>query len=291
MNKYYKYQNTIKTDKSENIADLLNHYWKTISFGVIFLGYATFSIYMNINSFSYVNPDIKHIVGIGLLLLFPIATIIFISKKQINITLFETLIVASLIVFIFNMPNVLGDPLLALLLFMTLGTTVANGFIDNSNNRISENIFFDYLKTLFLLLLILYFGDKTTFYLLGFIFIAISFVTNFLYNHPDKKIFNRVASILFIFFSPLFVAHFINNHGFKMISFVKKDISIKIDNREINSTLIYQTDSELYLHDINKSFVIKKGDINGYIIFKEYKYQSKPLLDINETKSFIKNIF
>jgi cytochrome c biogenesis protein CcdA len=142
-----------------------------------------------------------------------------------------------------------------------------------------------------LLLLILYFGDKTTFYLLGFIFIAISFVTNFLYNHPDKKIFNRVASILFIFFSPLFVAHFINNHGFKMISFVKKDISIKIDNREINSTLIYQTDSELYLHDINKSFVIKKGDINGYIIFKEYKYQSKPLLDINETKSFIKNIF
>jgi uncharacterized membrane protein len=141
LNKYYKYQNTIKTDKSENIADLLNHYWKTISFGVIFLGYATFSIYMNINSFSYVNPDINHIVGIGLLLLFPIATIIFISKKQINITLFETLIIASLIVFIFNMPNVLGDPLLALLLFMTLGTAVANGFIDNSNNRISENIF------------------------------------------------------------------------------------------------------------------------------------------------------
>ncbi len=268
--------------KNDFINKLTNN-WQIITFIVVLLGYMTLSFYLNFNGFSFVEMDIKHIIGIGLLASIFILWVLIMSIK---IDSFFFLIINALIpVIIMNLLNGVNSILfIFLIVIATIFTTFIFLDIDTENykykseDKLEINKAQSFYDKIFMFLIILMIFTLEINY-------AILFLTNLVFLWSFQKFylfreyFNPFQILSFLLLIPFILALIINNNGFKISNFDKKNINLIAKDKNISGTLIYQNaDSFFIFDDKNNSIEIQKNNVSSRVKYTNYIYEKQTLI-------------
>jgi len=268
----------------ENIS---NKYWQVIVFIIVFVGYITFSFYMGINGFSFVDINIRQVIGLGLLSGMSIIWILFLCLNQVMKLNISALFIISFIpLFLFKLissidydKNILFliPTLLIVAVFITTSLSEEHTY-KKDNGEFAKDTLFDkiLIPTAGIILLVTLF--------------EVSLVALFLLNIYYLYIFNKYTHmkighkimliVLFVFIQPLLTAIIINQNGFSLANFDKQHISIEQNNKKVKGLLIYQNEQSFFIHENNNSIIILKNNIDNKILFKQYKYKNNTILNI-----------
>ena len=279
--------------KNDFITKLTSN-WQIVTFIVVLLGYMTLSFYLNFNGFSFIEIDIKHIIGLGLLVSIFILWILLMSIK---IDSFFFLIINALIpVFIMNLLNGVNS---ILFIFSIIGATIFTTFIfldidteDYKNkleNKIEKNKAQSFYDKLFMILLIPMILTLEINYALLFI-VNLVFLWSFQKFYLFREYFNPFQILSFLLIIPFILALIINNNGFKISNFDKKNISFVSNDKNISGILIYQNTNSFFILDKNNSIEIQKDDISSKVQYTNYIYEKQTLSNIILKYSSSKNL-
>ncbi|MCK9490739.1 MAG: hypothetical protein M0Q24_01505 [Sulfurimonas sp.] len=278
------------------IEKISNNYWQLLVFIVIFVGYITFSFYMGINGFSFVDIDIKQIVGLGLLSGISIVWVLFFSLKQIiKINLSALFIISFAPLLLFKIVSNINYEINLIYLapaIIIIGIFVIANLSEEHNYKKSNG----YFAKDNLLDKVLIPASGTVLILTQF---DVSLIALFLLNFYYLYIFNKYTNmqighkiilvVVFILFQPLLSAIIINQTGLSLANFDKQYISIKQNDKNINGILIYQNQQSFFIHENNSSTIVAKSTGFEKATLKRFDYKnSTPLsyiIDIRKDKS------
>jgi hypothetical protein len=269
--------------KNDFINNLTSN-WQIITFVVVLLGYMTLSFYLNINGFSFIEIDIKHIIGLGLLVSIFVLWILLMSIKIDS--LFILIINALIPVFIINLLNAIDS-----IIFITsiIGATIFTTFIfldidrEDYKNKIEHKIEKNKVQSLY---------DKLFMVLLIPVILtleinyALLFITNLIFLWSFQKFylfreyFNPFQLLSFLIIIPFILALIINSNGFKISNFDKKNISLVANDKKISGILIYQNTNSFFILDKNNSIEVQKDEISSNIEYTNYIYEKQTLNNI-----------
>ena len=281
-------------ESTNDFITKLTSNWQIVTFIVVLLGYMTLSFYLNFNGFSFIEIDIKHIIGLGLLVSIFILWILLMSIK---IDSFFFLIINALIpVFIMNLLNGVNS---ILFIFSIIGATIFTTFIfpdidteDYKNkleNKIEKNKAQSFYDKLFMILLIPMILTLEINYALLFI-VNLVFLWSFQKFYLFREYFNPFQILSFLLIIPFILALIINNNGFKISNFDKKNISFVSNDKNISGILIYQNTNSFFILDKNNSIEIQKDDISSKVQYTNYIYEKQTLSNIILKYSSSKNL-
>lgn len=273
------------------VKNISNNYWQLLVFVVIFVGYITFSFYMGINGFSFVDINIKQIVGLGLLSGVSIIWILFISLKQIiKINLSALFIVSFVPLFLFKLVSNINYeinliyliPIIIIIpIFITMSLSEEHNYKKSNGDFAKDNPLDKILIPLSgtILLLIQFDVSLIALFLLNFYYVYI--FNKYTYMQIGHKIMLIVA---FIFLQPLLTAIIINQTGLSLANFDKQYISIKQKNKEINGILVYQNQQSFFIHENNSSIIVPKSIAYEKVTLKQFDYKNNTVLNFIITK-------
>jgi hypothetical protein len=274
----------MKPESKNDFIHKLTSNWQIITFIVVLLGYMTLSFYLNFNGFSFIEIDIKHIIGLGLLVSIFVLWILLMSIK---IDSFFFLIINALIpVFIMKLLNGVNS---ILFIFSIIGATIFTTFIfldidtddyrNKLENKIEKNKAQSFYDKLFMILLIPMIYTLEINYALLFI-TNLVFLWSFQKFYLFREYFNPFQILSFLLIIPFILALIINSNGFKISNFDKKNISLVANDKNISGILIYQNTNSFFILDKNNSIEIQKDDISSKVKYTNYIYKKQTLNDI-----------
>ncbi|NOR58540.1 MAG: hypothetical protein GQ474_08475 [Sulfurimonas sp.] len=275
-------------DKKNKILEEVNKHWQIIAFVIIFLGYITFSFYMNLNWFSFVEIDIKQIIGLGLLAGMFILWIVIASIKLTPILV--KIIFALVPVFILNFLSMFNSFLIILgviLAVLIISALYIYIYSDKRRNLLNKERLDVKTKVKFTDLLfigvsaipIVIFFDWS--FSLLFI-VNIVFLITFQKYYVSHESFDGGVLIIFVLIIPCTLALIIDNVGLSVANFEKKSVTFKTNNRDINGTLVYKNTNSIFIHYLNKTIEVQRKDIESEIIYLKYNYKKWTLLNLGK---------
>lgn len=270
--------------KLDNIKSI-NQYWQLLVFAVFFLGYITFSFYLNMNGIPTSTFEMPLIVGLGLVVSFYIGFILLFSTIQL--TAIEKISFSFLPIVILNLLNSLT---ITFILMILIGFSFVIGVFKDIESETTEDSkekvrnFYDY--TFLLPLPFLLFGFHWSYSLL--------YITTFSYIHLfNKSIKIKKSLLIFGIFTLIIsmsyvIALFINYNGLKVINLEKKNVNFIYKNKTYNSTMAYENSDYIFLVDNNKTISISKQKIDSKISYTTHIDRSNQIMkNIEYIKGFI----
>ena len=216
------------------INNISNYYWQLLVFIIIFVGYITFSFYMGINGFSFVEINIRQIIGLGLLSCVPILWILFMSLKQIiELKLSALLIISFVPLFLFKLVSNINYEMD--LIYLIPGIIIVAIFIlislsEEHNYKKYHGSFSD--KNTLLDNMIVFLSALVLLFTLFDVSLVVLFLLNFYYLYIfHKYTFMQIGHkifliVIFLFLQPLLTAVIINQTGLSLANFDKQYITI-----------------------------------------------------------------
>ncbi|MGE4472500.1 hypothetical protein [uncultured Sulfuricurvum sp.] len=263
--------------QNENITKFIEHLknnWQLLAFGVFFFGYITFALYMQMNGFSFVIPDLKFLIAFGLIVSLFAFPILFLYSQNENY--WKITIVLWILLPLFFPNN--EENWISSISTIIVGAGLIYDLLIVNDKKIDNTIWIIFI------IIALFINDIYSAIFLFFYSLSFYFLRRF---YLKRKIHDPFNIVIFLLILSYLTALLTSEKGLMIANMGKCNASFISDqNKSIHGHLIFQDNNTLYLSIKNQKMSFDKTHITSPIYYEKTAYKTYSLYEKTKNQFF-----